>query len=410
MRISTSQIFQRALDSLLAQQTRASKLQDQLASGLKVQSPSDDPIASAQIELMSQRINYTESLQKNRQAVESALTLEESVLSDMVSTLHRLREIQVQAGNSAMSQEDRRSLGLEAKSLLNQLQDNANTKDSFGHYMFSGSKTTTPPISINSSGQYIYNGDNTQRFQAVTGTLQVANNDTGDNLFMRILNGNGRFAVTTPTPNAGTAHSSTGAVVNDAAYVADDYTLSFATNTQGKLVVMVVGAASGNVIPSSGLPDDAPLYQEGQAISFNGMELTISGEPSAGDSFVTKPSQNESLFSTVQRMIDNLNKPFNTSVAKAATLTENNQILSQIDAAQITILSYQSNIGTRLNQLESAEKANVNLIDTSKEVLKQLQEADPVAIASMFNQQLVTLQAAQQSFARIQQLSIFNYI
>ncbi|WBV71576.1 hypothetical protein PGH42_18360 [Legionella pneumophila] len=150
----------------------------------------------------------------------------------------------------------------------------------------------------------------------------------------------------------------------------DNYTMTFALNSQGNLVVMVSGTLSGNVIPPSGLPDDAPLYQEGSAISFNGMEMVVSGLPKAGDSFSISPAKNESIFSTVQRMINNLNKPYVSSVEKAATQTENNQLLAQIDSALGCILSVQSDLGARLNQLETAEKANNDYLDISAATLK----------------------------------------
>ncbi|HBD7094977.1 TPA: flagellar hook-associated protein FlgL [Legionella pneumophila] len=411
MRISTNQIYQRGLDNLLTQQERLARLQDQQASGIRVRTPSDDPVASAQIELIKQRINNIELFQNNRQAADSALRLEEGILSNAVNSLHRLREIQIQAGNPSLSEEDRKTLAVEAQALLNQLLDYANTKDSNGSYMFSGSKSLTQPVSLNLSGQYVYNGDSTQRFQAVTTSLLVAVNDTGDNVFMRIPSGNGRFAIReTLTPNTGTASVSSGSVTNEAAFVPDNYTMTFALNSQGNLVVMVSGTLSGNVIPPSGLPDDAPLYQEGSAIGFNGMEMVVSGLPKAGDSFSISPAKNESIFSTVQRMINNLNKPYTSSVEKAATQTENNQLLAQIDSALGHILSVQSDLGARLNQLETAEKANNDYLDISAATLKKLREFDPVAVATELNLQLVNLQAAQLSFTRIQGLSLFNFL
>ncbi|HAT1775830.1 flagellar hook-associated protein FlgL [Legionella pneumophila] len=411
MRISTNQIYQRGLDNLLTQQERLARLQDQQASGIRVRTPSDDPVASAQIELIKQRINNIELFQNNRQAADSALRLEEGILSNAVNSLHRLREIQIQAGNPSLSEEDRKTLAVEAQALLNQLLDYANTKDSNGSYMFSGSKSLTQPVSLNLSGQYVYNGDSTQRFQAVTTSLLVAVNDTGDNVFMRIPSGNGRFAIReTLTPNTGTPSVSSGSVTNEAAFVPDNYTMTFALNSQGNLVVMVSGTLSGNVIPPSGLPDDAPLYQEGSAIGFNGMEMVVSGLPKAGDSFSISPAKNESIFSTVQRMINNLNKPYTSSVEKAATQTENNQLLAQIDSALGHILSVQSDLGARLNQLETAEKANNDYLDISAATLKKLREIDPVAVATELNLQLVNLQAAQLSFTRIQGLSLFNFL
>lgn len=411
MRISTNQMYQRGLNNILDLQQRVMKLQDQQSSGLKVLSPSDDPVASAQIELMKNRIGSTELLQKNRQTVESALSLEEGILSDTINSLHRLREIQIQAGNGALSEEDRKTLAVEATSILSQLQDYANTKDANGNYMFSGGQSTVQAISINSSAQYVYNGDSTQRLQAVTHSLKVATNDTGDNVFMRIPNGNGIFTVNqTATPNTGSGVVSTGSVVNASAYVPDNYTMSFALNSQGKMVVMVSSTASGNVVPPTGLPDDAPLYQDGSVVNFNGMELTVSGTPAPGDSFAINPAKNESIFSTVQRMISNLNKPYKTSVEKASTETENNQLLSQLDKAFSHISNVQADLGARLNQLASAENANQNLLDTSNAALKLLREIDPYQVASELTLQLYNLQIAQKSYVQIQGMSLFNYI
>ncbi|MGL6029630.1 MAG: flagellar hook-associated protein FlgL [Legionella sp.] len=410
MRISTSQIYQRGTVNMLQQQEKALKLYEQLSSGLRVKIPSDDPIASTQIELMNQRISSTELLQKNREAAESTLTLEESIISGSVSSLQRLHEIQVQAGNSALSEADRKALAVEAKTILNQLYDYANSKDNNNSYMFSGSQSTIPAVSVNAAGQYVYNGDSMQRYQAVSGNLQIAISDTGDDVFMRIANGNGRFAVSTPAPNAGTAVLTTGAVTNSAAYVADEYTINFALNTAGEMVVMVTGVASGDVIPASGLVDDAPLYQEGAAINFSGMEITIEGRPVAGDAFSVKPAKNESVFSTVQRMINNLNQPFGTAVEKAATQTENNQLLAQLESSLNHMLSYQSDLGARLNQLDSADTLNSNMLTISQSTLKQLREIDPTKVATEYNLQLVNLQAAQQGFVRIQSLSVFNYL
>ncbi|MCW8407756.1 flagellar hook-associated protein FlgL [Legionella sp. PATHC035] len=412
MRISTNQIYRNSIDSLLLKQTQVAKLQEQLEENfLRVRYSSDDPIAFAQIELMNQRISFTELLQKNRESADSALSMEESVLNDCTTSLQRLRDIQVQAGNTTLSEEDRKALAIEATIILNELVDYANTKDINGDYMFSGGQTATLPFSMNASGQYVYNGDSTQRFQLVGSSFQMAINDPGDGLFMRIPNGNGQFAIKqTGTLNTGTATVTAGSVSDPSAYVPDNYTMSFALNSQGNLVVMVSGAASGNVIPPSGLPDDAPLYEEGMTVSFNGMAMVVSGTPAPGDAFLITPSQNDSVFATIQDMINNLNQPYSTAAQKAAATTVNNQLLAQLDSALSTILDARANLGARLNQLDHADVANTDLIEQSKITLKRLQEVDPIVAASEFKQELYNLEVAQQSFVMIQGLSVFNFI
>ncbi|WED43985.1 flagellar hook-associated protein FlgL [Legionella cardiaca] len=411
MRISTNQIFTRGLNNMLAQQVETLKLQQQLSSQKKVQSPSDDPIAAAKIDLMKQRIHSTERLQQNRDAALGALNFEESTLSNIINVLQRVREIQVQAGNSSLSEADRKALGEEAQSLLGQLQGLANTQDSNGYYLFSGGKTATQAITRDVSGQFIYNGDETQRFQAISSGLNVAINDNGSDLFMRIINGNGYFTVgQTATPNVGSGSVNSGTVVDVTSYVPDDYTLQFALNSSNELVVMVNGLSTGNVIPPTGLPDDAPVYQEGATVTFNGIQVTINGNPAAGDAFAIKPAENESVFSTVDRMVKNLNRPFLTVTDKAVVSTENNQLLDQLDAALDNVLAYQAQLGARLNQLDVAEQVNGDLVQTSEETLSSLVDVNLAEVAVKLDLQRIYLQAAQQSFSRIQGLTVFNYI
>lgn len=410
MRISTAQIFLQGLNGVLSQQAETLKLQQQLSSQKKIQSPSDDPVSAAQIELMKQRIDSTENMQKNRESAVGALSFEESVMSNVINVLQRLRELQVQSGNTALSETDRNAMSEEAQNLLNQLLDLGNAQDSNGYYLFSGSKTSTQPFSLN-AGQYIYNGDQTQRFQMISSGLEVPVNDNGSDVFMRIVNGNGTFTVSqTATPNTGTVTATTGSVVDPAAYVADNYTVNFVLNSLNQMVVMVTGASTGPVIPPTGLPDDAPLYQEGGTINFNGVQLTFDGMPKSGDSFAINPAKNESIFSTGARMVANFNRSFSTAADKAVVFTENNQLLEQLDSALSNILAFRAQVGARLNQLDVADKINGDVIEISQETLSTLENVNLAEAAVKLNLQQVYLQAAQQSFARIQGLTVFNYI
>ncbi|KTD16265.1 flagellar hook-associated protein FlgL [Legionella jordanis] len=411
MRISTNQIFNHGLNSMMSQQIETLKLQQQLSSGKKIQSPSDDPIAASQIDLMNQRIAATTRLEQNRDGAVSALNFEESALSNIIGVVQRIRELQLQAGNTSLSEEDRKALAEEAQTLLGQLQGLANSHDTNGNYLFSGSKTSTQPISRDVGGQFVYNGDETKRFQAISSGLNIAINDNGADLFMKIRNGNGFFTVTpSAIPNTGSAAVNSGSIVNVASYVPDDYTLQFVLNTQNQLVVMVSGLNSGPVIPPTGNPDDAPLYQEGAAITFNGIQVTVTGKPDANDSFTIKPSVNESLFSTVDRMVINLKRPFLTARDKATVATENNQILEQLDNALDNLLAHEAELGARLNQLDVAEQVNGDYLQTSEESLSSLRDVNLPEVAVKLELQKVYLQVAQQSFAQIQGLTVFNYL
>ena len=414
MRISSEQIFMRGLNNLFRQQIEFSRLQQQLISQRRVETASDDPIAAAKIELMNQRIMFGERLQKNRENAAGALQLEEGVLTNVENVIQRLRELQVQAGNGALGNDERNAIAIEAEGLLTQLQGLANSQDSSGSYIFSGSKTSTQTITRDSNGRFIYNGDQTIRYQAISSGLNIALNDVGSELFMRIPSGNGVFAVSEPAqPNTGTVVASAGTVLDSKAVVEDTYTLSFVLNSNNQMVLMVTGAKTGHVIPPSGLPDDAPLYSPGQAITFNGLQIEINGAPDAGDSLIIKPANSQSIFDTVQGMIDNLHRPLDSASDKARIQTMNNQLLSQLDLGLHRILDKRAALGGRMNQLDLAEAANQDLIDISTATRAQLAELSDTALAEVATSlelQKFYLEIAEKAFTKIQGLSVFNYI
>lgn len=411
MRISTNQFYLRGLDNIFKQQAEVARYQRQVSSGKKIESSADDPVAAAKINLMQQRVIAAEQLQNNKDGAEAIVRLQEGVLGKVVGVLQNLRVLQVDAGKPS-TESSRQALANQMRALRNQLFDLANSQDQGGNnFMFSGSKTATQPFSINASNQYIYNGDDTVRKQMIGTMMDIEISESGADVFMRIPNGNGSFSVQqTAVPNTGSAIASSGSLSNSSAFVLDDYTIQFALNSSNQLVYMISGAASGAIDPATGNPDDATLYQDGATITFNGATLTISGAPNPGDAFLVKPAENESIFSTVGRMISNLQQPDRTAADKAAIATENNQLLEQIDSAIGNILNYQAKSGAHLNQLELVESINEDLILTSKSTLSQLEDVDLADAMVKLNMQIVNLQAAQQSFVRIQNLSAFNYM
>jgi flagellar hook-associated protein 3 FlgL len=403
MRISTNQIYERGATNMMAQNEKAMKLSNQLSTGLRVSSPSDDPIAATQIELMNQRINSAQIYQKNNKEVTSNLNLEEGILGSQIERIQDLLALQIQSGNMIVSKENRETIANEAQSILDQLISDANSTGLTGEYIFGGSKANIPPINRSfdaSTNSYVYryNGDDKQRFQAISDSMQVATNDTGDNLFMNISAGNGSFSIKQiANPNNGTVVASGTKVSDPALYAPGNYTITISGN--------VVDITDSNNVSVYNAP-----YETGNTINFNGMSINLSGAPADGQTFAIESGKKDSLFSTVQRMINNLKAPFDSSADKAAIQTENHQIMLQLNNALSNVSNYRSDLGGRLNQLESVSTTTDNLTLISKEALKQLQEIDPISVATQYNLQLVNLQAAQQSFVRIQNLSVFNYI
>ncbi|RUR04878.1 flagellar hook-associated protein FlgL [Legionella sp. km772] len=406
MRISTNQIYARGTNNLLDQQTKLNQLQNQL-SGTRVNTPSDDPIASAQIELMKQRLNSTQIYQNNNQNLSSALNLQDGVESSVISSIQSLLTLQSQSQSGVLSQADRQSLGTQVQKILDQLVSYGNSTGLNGEYIFGGSQTDKPPISrsfnpLTNSYDYSYNGDSKQRFQPISSSLQVAANDPGDEVFMNIPAGNGNYSIKqTANPNNGTVVALGEAAVDASSITPGNYSITI--NTPANTVKIVDG--SNNEVLGSPFP-----YESGKAISFNGISITLTGQPADGQSFSLQTGQNQSLFATAQRMLDNLNAPFTTPADKAATQTENSQINMQLKNALSHLTLKRADLGSRANQLSNTSDVNANMNLINQEVVTQLQSSDIISVTSQYQLQLVSLKAAQQSFVQIQGLSVFNYI
>jgi flagellar hook-associated protein 3 FlgL len=153
-------------------------------------------------------------------------------------------------------------------------------------------------------------------------------------------------------------------------------------------------------------------FVDGQAISFGGMQVAIQGTPVSGDTFSVAPSANESIFKTISDLITTLNTPMATAANGGGTRFTNsmNHALTSLDNSLNNVLTIRSSLGSRLNEVSALQVTGDNLGLQYKQNLSQLQDVDMAKAISDLTQQKTSLQAAQQSFATISTLSLFNYL
>jgi flagellar hook-associated protein 3 FlgL len=124
------------------------KYQDQLATGKKINRPSDDPIVA--IKGMYYRTNLTEVEQYKRNLNEAYTWMEnsEAGIEHATQIVQRVRELVVQGSNGSNSPEDLKAIGVEISQLKEDLIGVANTQVA-GRYIFNGTETKTAPIPEN---------------------------------------------------------------------------------------------------------------------------------------------------------------------------------------------------------------------------------------------------------------------
>ena len=402
MRISTNTIYETGTNLMLQQQDTLIKTQQQLSTGRRILTPSDDPIASAQVLNITQSASINKQYSVNRDSASSSLGLEDNVLKQVTSLLQDVHESAVYAGNASLSDADKKTLAMELRGRLESLVGLANATDEKGQFLFSGYQTNTKPFVLTGLNVQ-YMGDQGQRLIQVGPTRQLAVSDSGTDVFDRIKNGNGVFATAADSSNTGTGVINVGSVITPASLTGDDYEINF-TVAAGVTTYDIVNTTTGSPVSS------ANAYTSNTTISFDGMQLNIKGDPANGDKFTVSPSNNQSIFETVGNLIEALETP--PSGSSAATQLENslNSALKNINNSLEHVLAQRSTIGSRLQEIDTLESVGGDQDIQFEDMLGQLQHVDFAKAISDLQRQQLYLQAAQQSYIRVSGLSLFNYL
>ncbi len=187
MRISTAWGQQTSLTSMLDQQARLNRTQQQLASGLKNLAPSDDPVVAKKVLDLTQGIDRTEQYVRNIGTADARNSLEETVLDGVQDLYYRAQEITITARNAPLSVDDKQSLKQEIDLIIDNLVGLSNTRGPNSEFIFSGDLSKQQAVSYNAvTESYGYEGGLNQRKIAIDITNQVADGELADNVFFGI--------------------------------------------------------------------------------------------------------------------------------------------------------------------------------------------------------------------------------
>lgn len=408
MRVSTSMIFDAGVSTMNKQTASLLHLQQQVATGRRILTPADDPVGASRALEVRQSMNVLDQYATNQQNATSALGLAEVQLSSINDLFGRIKELTVQAGNATLTDSDRQSIAFELRSRFDELLGIANAADGQGQYLFSGYMGSTKPFGgtvdyLNAGHEISYAGDDGQRALQVSATRLMEISDSGNDVFMRIKNGNGYFATDYADTNTGTAIIDVGNVTDPAAW-----------NALANKPVQIVftSATTYDIVDSTPATIGSGTYQPGQPIAIpgGGATVTITGAPANGDSFTLAPSTSQSIFKTLASLIGAIESGNNQPADAAKYSTEIGFALNNFDKANDNILRVRAMIGSRMAELESLGNVNGDLNLQYQQTLSSLQDLDYAKAISDLTRKETDLQAAQQSFSRISQLTLFDYI
>jgi flagellar hook-associated protein 3 FlgL len=401
MRRSTAMINQTAVNGIMQDETALSTTQNELSTGLSINNPAQNPVGEVQLLQLDNTSSQYQQYVSNGQSANTNLSLENTALTSSTSTLQSIRDLVVEANSGSNSSSDLKDIATQISALESQLQGSANSQNAQGDYLFSGYSVGTQPFVRGANGTVSYVGDSGASSVQIDGGTSVQTSDPGSSVYMDIPAGNGTFTTAATSTNTGTGVVDTGSVTDASAWVADQYTIKFTDATDYTVTDTTSGApvASGTYSAANG-----------GEIAFNGVEVGITGAPAAGDTFTVSAAGRQSVFDTLDNLVSTLKNAGSGSAAQAQLASSLGGSLQQIDQALNQVSTATSNVGSRISLISSV---NTSLSSQSTAVTTQISNLsglDYAQATSEYSQEYVALQAAEQSYAAIDQLSLFKYL
>ncbi|WP_028486236.1 flagellar hook-associated protein FlgL [Thiomicrorhabdus chilensis] len=161
MRISTNMFHNQGLSSIQSHQEGVLDTQNKLSSGKRVNAPSDDPVAAAQIHSLNRTMDTIDQYAKNGEFAKSQLAQEETAIADTIESLQRARELAIQMNNGTYNPENRVATAEEIGQIINQVASMMNYTNSEGEKLFAGNSVNVDEAfveDVNNPGYYAYIG------------------------------------------------------------------------------------------------------------------------------------------------------------------------------------------------------------------------------------------------------------
>lgn len=410
MRISSMQIFNIARQGMANVNQDLVKTQEQMSTGKRVLTPADDPVAATKILQITNELDSIEQYRKNIDIAQNNISLEESALSGVNNVIQRMQELAVAAGNTGtLTPNDYRSMASEVDERMDEMLNILNSQNANGDYIFGGYKSAQKPFSGDSVTGFSYHGDEGQQRIKVANNTTVAASDSGKALFMDVQSANNTVQTYASPVNKSNppVQISMGQIVDQEVYdtfYPKDMVITFGSQPDGAPTFTATERGSGRVIDGF---QDAP-YIAGQEIELKGVSIRLTGNPVAGDRVMVDSTEKQGVLDTLARFKEAM-KGFDGSAESREKLsTIIGSTLDNLGNAHSSTLDVMSSLGGRMNTLESTRDMHLDTELLSKDVLSQLRDVDYAEAATRLSQQSMILQAAQQSFIRVSQLTLFS--
>ena len=422
MRISSSQYFTMNVETMSNQQASLANMYAQISSGKALQTAADNPLAAAQaVALTAQAANLAQ-YSTNQSSALTSLQQEDSTLTSVTNVMQSIQSLVVNAGNGTLNDTDRSALATQLQGYRSTLTTLANTTDANGNYIFAGFQGGSKPFSDNASGVgATYEGGPGQRQVQISDTRTINVADPGSAIFQSVSSNE-----SSPVSSGSAANTGSGTIgpvsVSDSSDPANSstYTITFGTTTTGTppTTTTVSSYSVSALDPATGTSTTVTPptpYTAGDNITLGSQTVAISGTPASGDTFTVAPANtgntsDTDIFTTLDSLVNALKQPAESTAAQATLQNALTTAGAKIGNTYNNVLTTQTAVGGREQEVTATQ---TSMQTTSTQTANNLADLVSVNLPSAISQYEMTqnsLQAAQQAFAQIQKMSLFNYL
>ena len=375
-------------------------LQEQAATGSRINRPSDDPSSAYRVlNLNSQQrylINLIDNIEMTMSSQEITASVIQSMTTTLTSTMVHLTQITngtYGEGDDAQNARDR--VALEVNDILEQMVSSANTKY-VDQYLFGGNNTSSKPYLVerDSNGEItniIYQGSIDARSINIAPGVESEITYAGEDLFQSNNRETPIFYGTTGAAE-GTGTSN----------VKGDLWLTV-THDGSNYILSIDDGATEITVPSSGdISNIAVTNSNGEVLYVDATTLTATGTEK-----VRVPGTYD-VFNVLISTRDLLRNSKDLSDATVAELV--NRAAESLEDTKNTLVGKESAIGTKMNFLDSLKDSLENMKFNGEEEATMLQEADIAQIAIDISRRQTLYEMSLSVAGKILSMSLLDFI
>ena len=400
-------MFLSTSSQLAKQSGRINELQAKISTGEKLLSPSEEPQRAALINQLESTASQISTYQKNLDKVDGRLSIEEAILTSVDNIMGRIRDLSLAAASGTYSAGDKAIVVQEMRGLRDELLSLANSQDSGGNYIFAGTKVTTVPYQENAAGEVSYYGDSSSAVVSTGPNSNVKLNRPGSEVFSKVTDGGvdySFFDVLDGMANAlmGTAKQET---------VSAAFSTSATQLNSGDVFNLEVSV--GKTTPVDTIINVATDTPEGIVTAINesstGLTAKLVKDDITSDEvriYIEGPTGEEGVFTISTAAIVPATSP-------NITFTNNDAIqrgIGRVSESKNLATDALVGIGVSMSVVNEKKDVNEERDLAVKKLISSEKDLDYALAVTELSSEIIALEALQSSFAKISQMSLFDYL